>query len=88
VAASNISKLFLKIITRQGVLFNSEIKSLSSRNDRGPFDVLREHAQFISIIKDKITIRMPDGKVQEIPVDNGVMRVKGELIQVFLGIKQ
>lgn len=86
--AANNRKLFLKIITRQGILFNSEISSLSSKNDQGSFDVLRDHAQFISIIKDKITVRMPDGKVQEIPVDNGVMRVKADVVQVFLGIKQ
>lgn len=81
-------KLFLKIITRQGVLFDKEITSLSSSNDKGPFDVLRNHTQFISIIKDKITIKNLDGTVQEIAVNNAVMRVKSGLVQVFLGIKQ
>jgi len=81
-------KLFLKVLTRQGTMFYSEVKSLSSSNPQGRFDVLRRHAQFISIIKDKITIRLMDNTVREIPVDNAVMRVKGELIQIFLGIKQ
>jgi F0F1-type ATP synthase epsilon subunit len=81
-------KLHLRIYTRQGVLFDSEINSLSSRNVEGKFDVLREHAQFISIIKEKITIRLINGTVQEVPLDNAVMRVKGEEVQVFLGIKQ
>lgn len=80
--------LQLKIITRQGTLFDNEVRSISSKNDQGQFDVLQKHTQFISIIKDKITIRLTDGRVQEVPVDNGVMRVKGELVQVFLGIKQ
>lgn len=82
------SKLHLKILTRQGVVFDGEVKSLSSKNAEGNFDVLQKHAQFISIIKDKITIRLASGQVQEVPVDNGVMRVKGQLVQVFLGIKQ
>ena len=86
-ALNKPERLYLKIFTRQGILFDSEIASLSSTNIEGKFDVLRQHAQFISIIKDKITIRMLDGKVQEISVDNAVMRVKGEVIQVFLGIK-
>lgn len=80
--------LRLKIITRQGTLFDGEVKSLTSKNDSGTFDVLQKHAQFISIIKEKIIIRLQSGQVQEVPVDNGVMRVKGELVQVFLGIKQ
>jgi len=81
-------KLFLKVITRQGILFDGEIKSVSSTNEAGNFDVLRKHAQFISIIKNKIVIRKLDDTVNEIPVDNAIMRVKGEQVQVFLGIKQ
>lgn len=81
-------RLFLKILTRQGILFDSEVDSVSSTNSEGKFDVLRQHTQFISIIKDKITIRTLDGKVQELAVDNAVMRVKDGQIQVFLGIKQ
>lgn len=87
-AARANQKLYLKIFTRQGILFDSEIASLSSTNVDGKFDVLRQHAQFISIIKEKITIRLLNGTVQEVPVDNAVMRVKGEQAQVFLGIKQ
>ena len=82
------ARLFLKVITRQGELFDGEVKSLSSSNAEGVFDVLREHTQFISIIKEKLTIRKLDNSVQYIPVDNAIMRVKGELVQVFLGIKQ
>lgn len=81
-------RLYLKVITRQGVLFDQEVRSISSRNDVGKFDVLRKHAQFISIIKDKVIVRLLDGSSAEVPVDNGIMRVKGEFVQVFLGIKQ
>lgn len=82
------SKLFLRILTRRGVLFEQEVESITSYNDTGRFDVLREHAQFISIIKDKIITRLQNGKDQQIPVDSGIMRVKGEIVEVFLGIKQ
>ncbi len=85
---SSAPRLFLTILTRQGILFDSEVESVSSTNEEGRFDVLREHTQFISIVKDKITIRLLDGKIQEVPVDNAVMRVKAGKIQVFLGIKQ
>lgn len=84
---SNV-KLFLRILTRQGVLFNGEVVSLTSFNDRGPFDVLRKHAQFISIIKQKVIMRLPEGGVHEVPVDNAIMRVKGSVVQVFIGIRQ
>ena len=80
--------LYLKVRSREGLVFDSEVESVSGVNDDGKFDVLRSHAKFISIIKGKLTVRLLDGVVREIPVDNAVMRVKGEEIQVFLGIKQ
>lgn len=86
--AVNNQKLILTVLTRRGVIFDQEVLSLTSYNDTGRFDVLQEHAQFISIIKDKIIARLLDGRDQQIPVSNGIMRVKGEKVEVFLGIKQ
>jgi len=84
---AEIRKLYLTIHTRMGVVFNQEIESLTSYNETGRFDVLREHSQFISLIKNKIVARLPDGRDQQIPVNNAVMRVKGTRVEVFLGVK-
>jgi len=81
-------RLFLKVLTRRGPSFDAEVASITGFNDTGEFDVLPEHAQFISLIKDKLVVRLLDGKTQEIPVDNAIMRVQGENILVFVGIKQ
>ena len=86
--AAKFRRLFLKVITRKGTSFDAEIDSLTGHNDKGDFDVLRQHSQFISLIKNKLIVRLLDRKVQEIPVDNAIMRVKGENIEVFIGIKQ
>ena len=86
-AASN-SKLILTVLTRRGVIFDQEVESITSYNDTGRFDVLPEHSQFISIVKNKIVARLKDGRDQQIPVDNAIMRVKGVKVEVFLGVKQ
>lgn len=80
-------KLFLKIYTRKGVVFDDEIENLTSFNDTGEFDVLRQHAQFISKIKDRIRVFKLDGSDVVFPVGDAIMRVKGPQIEVFLGIK-
>lgn len=79
--------LHITIYTRTGVSLDTDVTNVSSFNDQGPFDVLRAHARFISIIKKRLVMRLTDGTTNSIPVDNGVMRVRENKIEVYLGIK-
>lgn len=80
-------RLYLTIHTRNGDILNEEVQSVSSVNDTGKFDVLREHSQFITKIKDNVNVVKIDGTDLVIPVEDAIMRVKGEMVEVFLGIK-
>ncbi len=85
----NAKQLFLKVRSRDKVLFEGEVKSVTSYNDRGKFDVLDRHAQFISLIKDRLIVVTPDGKSTEIPgIVDGLMRVVENNINVYLGVKE
>ena len=79
--------LIVVIRTTEKVLFEGSVKALTSINDTGQFDVLPLHANFISIIKSKITVKNNDGSRQEFPIDGGVMRVQENNVEVFLGIE-
>jgi F0F1-type ATP synthase epsilon subunit len=80
--------LYVSVRSREGILFEGNAVSVSSFNQKGKFDVLLEHANFISLIKDKLTIRKREGQDQEIAVDNGIMKVSGNVVDVYLGIKK
>ncbi|MEK7526187.1 MAG: hypothetical protein AAB546_01765 [Patescibacteria group bacterium] len=84
---STNNQLQLTVRDRTTTLFNGEIKNLSSVNEKGKFDILGEHANFISIVKEKLIVRLLDGKQQEIPIDQGVLKVRENKIVIFLGIK-
>lgn len=88
-AASNTKekRLFLRVYTRRGTVFDGEVVSITSFNDTGKFDVLREHTHFISIVKDRIIVRQVNGPEQQIPVGDAIMRVKDENVEVFLGVR-
>ena len=86
-AQNQTSDLELTVRDRTRVIFNGPIKSLSSVNETGPFDILQSHANFISIIKDKLTIRVEGKKEEEMKIDQGVLKVKGNKVTVYLGIK-
>lgn len=80
--------LSVLIRNRDGVVFEGECLSLSSYNDVGKFDVLRLHANFISLVQKEITIVTKNGDSRTIGIDNGVCKVKENKIIIFLSIKQ
>ncbi|MEK7186094.1 MAG: hypothetical protein AAB675_01910 [Patescibacteria group bacterium] len=78
--------LVLKIQTKEGIAFNEEVSAITSFNDKGIFDVLPQHENFISIIKNQIIIHLLDGKTKEMKIDHGVLMVSENEAQVFLGM--
>ncbi len=83
---ANEASILLKIQTKEGISFNENVKAVTSFNEKGIFDVLPQHENFISVIKDKIIIHTTDGKDKEIKIDNGVLRVYENEADIFLGL--
>ena len=76
----------LSITNRQGVLFSDAVKAVSSYNEKGPFDILSEHENFISLIYQKIVVHKLDNKTEEFKIDNGVLRVYKNNVNIYIGI--
>ncbi len=79
--------IFLTIYTSEGVMFKDAVKIVSSANSVGKFDILPEHSNFISIVKDRITAVLSDGKTKQFPIiGNAIMRVLSNKVDVFIGV--
>lgn len=78
--------LHLKIQNREEVIYEADVLSVSSVNDKGKFDVLPEHANFISLIQTEIAVRDGEGKERKFPIEQGVLRVFQNQVKIFLGI--
>lgn len=77
----------IKIYSPSKVYFNGPGYSLSAVNDTGPFDVLPEHKNFISLLKPcDIRVRKADNLDFVLPVTRGVLHVKKDKATVFLDI--
>ena len=76
----------LKIVSKEGILFDGDIKSLTSFNDKGKFDILGLHANFISIIYKKITIIDKAGGKKDMDIDKALLRNKENNLEIYLGI--
>ncbi len=78
------SILTIVIRNKDKVLYSGQAYALTAINDKGPFDILAQHESFISLIKDKITIRPTPTTKQEIQIENGILRVYKDKVYVYV----
>lgn len=81
-----MSSLKVVVRKREGVEFEGEVYAISSINEIGTFDVLLDHANFVTKIKEKIVIHHNLSKREEILISTGILHAKENLIEIFLGI--
>lgn len=80
-------QLSLKVFERDKTLYENTVLSVTSYNDKGKFDILNEHANFISLVQGKLEIVETDKQKKTIPLKDGVLKVEDNKISVYLGVK-
>lgn len=80
-------ELSVTIYGLESVLYQGKINALTSINDKGTFDILPFHTNFISVIKDRIILHKRSGDDQEFKLKKGVLKIVGNQVSVFLGIE-
>lgn len=70
--------------SREKVVFEGEAIAFTSVNQKGIFDVLAQHENFISIIKDVLVVHREKDKKEEFKVERGVIKVRENKVHVYL----
>lgn len=83
----NKKQFYVKITNPEGLVYGGNVNSISSTNDDGPFDILSLHTNFITIIKQNLTLRLENGEEKEYKLDTGILRVMKNVVDVYLGIE-
>ncbi|HLD01252.1 MAG TPA: hypothetical protein VJC10_00085 [Patescibacteria group bacterium] len=78
--------LQVTIRNREAVLKDDTYASLSSTNEVGTFDILPMHENFITLIKEFITLRKTDGTKEDLKISTGVMKVVDNAVVIYLDI--
>ncbi|TSC86750.1 MAG: Uncharacterized protein G01um101416_604 [Microgenomates group bacterium Gr01-1014_16] len=78
--------LQVKVRNRMGLVFEGQAVSVTSENKKGTFDVLGQHANFVTTVRKKLVITKPTGGKVVMSVDSGVMHVYKNVVLVFLGV--
>lgn len=79
--------LNVRVRDTEHILFEGEADRVNSYNEMGPFDVYPMHANFISIIKNKLSIYNQHKLVKELTFEQAVMKVKKDVVHIYLGIE-
>ena len=77
----------VKVEDTEKMIYEGEVNRISSFNEVGRFDVYPMHANFISIIRQEITLYKGHEKIKELKIEQAVMKVKQDLVHIFLGIE-
>lgn len=70
----------------ENIVFDGEVDRISSFNEVGRFDIYPKHANFISIIRQELTLYNQHKKVKELKIEQAVLKVKKDTVGIFLGI--
>lgn len=66
--------------------FHGKAYSVTCESNLGTFDILPQHANFISLVKNQIIVRAKEGKEINYKFRGGVLEVSGNVVKVFLGV--
>ena len=76
--------LHLRIVSPAKVLLDSYVSSVSSKNSAGKFDILDNHANFITIIEDQpIDIKTDNQKPVTVQFKTAIISVSENNVNIY-----
>lgn len=79
--------LNVKILTPKQTLFEGEALSVSSKNSSGKFDILPEHANFLTLIENQpLTVIKQDKEKITLNLVAGVIYVESNQVHIYTDI--
>jgi F0F1-type ATP synthase epsilon subunit len=70
----------------ENIVFDGEVDRISSFNEVGRFDIYPTHANFISIIKQELSLYKDHKLIKELKIEQAILKAKKDQVGIFLGI--
>lgn len=77
-------QVHVRIQSRKGVLYEGDAHGVTGYNEKGIFDILPNHSNFISVIRDKVVVYEASKQKKEVPVGKAVLKVAGNKVNIYL----
>lgn len=76
--------LKVRILSPQLLIFEGKANSVSSKNFAGNFDILPEHANFLTMVDNApIVVRTPDGEKKEFKVPFAIIYTHSNMVNIY-----
>ena len=79
-----LTYIMLSVRNRYRQVFEGTVKAVSSFNQKGPFDVLPGHANFISLIQDSLVIHKNDRERLRLAFQTGVLKASENRVFIYI----
>lgn len=79
------TQLSVSVFTPAVTVFKGKVDSISCRNQLGPFDILPQHANFVSTIEDSITLHIGQ-EVKQLKIERGIIYCHKNEVKIFAGV--
>lgn len=84
---STATNLHIKVYSPYQVFFDAEAVSISAVNDTGPFDILGQHHNFMTLVNPcDVVICLEGGEKKVIRISRGIMHVRSDKVTLFLDV--
>jgi len=86
--AHNIKNYVLDVSvkSKNKILFEGGTHTVTSRNERGAFDILPLHTNFVTLISEYVIIDKGLKTEQSFKIEEGVLYVLANKVDVYVGI--
>jgi len=82
-----VQNILVTIYSLESILFQGEVKALTSVNEKGKFDILPLHSNFISIVRDYVILHQKNGEEKTFKLSQGVIKLNNNQANIFLGLE-
>lgn len=79
-------KMTVSIKNKKEQLYLGDASSLTSKNERGVFDILPYHVNFITLIFDFIVIDRNLSSEKRYEMENGVLYTISNKVEIYIGL--
>lgn len=81
--------LLVRIVSPRGVIFEGQATSVSSKNSIGSFDILPQHANFITIVENQpISVIKADTTHEDFHFDLAIIYTRNNQVNVYTDIRE
>jgi F0F1-type ATP synthase epsilon subunit len=79
----DVEKLTVRVGTADSALWEGKADAVSSINSQGPFDILPEHAQMVTLVENHPIVIHNNTKTKEISFKQAVVHVHENTVSIY-----